>query len=126
MHATYYLDYNVTGEPVCAPNVTDFRYCYHECRNLTGNAVCGNKVTNAYRAYYNCTNLNGTAYVGDSVAAGATGYNQMFYNCRNFTAIHLNAANVISFFTIAFGGNTLGNLNNVRQITIGEGCNISA
>ena len=61
MFSSYKNCWNLTGQPVCGPNVVNICNAYYNCFNLTGTPVFGNNsglydITNCY---YNCSNLNG-------------------------------------------------------------------
>ena len=81
MSWTYQGCTNLTGNPVCGDNVTNMICTYQECTNLTGSPVCGPKVTNMYSTYSNCTNLTGNPVCGDNVTSMGYTYD----NCTNLT-----------------------------------------
>jgi hypothetical protein len=60
--ASYLYCINLTGPPVCGPNVTNMYMAYHNCINLTGSPVCGPNVTNMVNAYCGCKNLSSNGY----------------------------------------------------------------
>ena len=48
-------------------NLKDISYAYYNCKNITGSPVCGPNVTNMDYAYSSCYNMNGTAVCGNNV-----------------------------------------------------------
>ena len=78
---TYDGCWNLTGSPVCGPNVIDMSGTYNCCSNITGSPVCGNNVTNMANAYYDCGNLTGSPVCGNNVTNMANVYDR----CWNLT-----------------------------------------
>ena len=72
---------NLTGSPVCGNYVTEMSYTYDGCTNLTGSPVCGPNVVQMYNTYRNCHNLTGSPICGDKVTIMINTY----YNCQNLT-----------------------------------------
>jgi hypothetical protein len=70
MGSAYYDCINLTGSPVCGPNVSSMAYTYYNCYKLTGSPVCGPKVTAMDGTYQNCYNLYGDMFVySDNVSS---------------------------------------------------------
>ena len=81
MSNAFYDCFQLTGSPVCGPNVVDMSGTYCYCVNLTGNPACGNNVTNMYWAYQCCYNLTGSPVCGVNV----TNMCETYYQCYNLT-----------------------------------------
>lgn len=81
MRGAYYGCSNLTGSPVCGPNVTNMESTYRGCVNLTGSPICGNNVTNMSCTYYDCHNLTGLPVCGENVID----MNSTYRNCPNLT-----------------------------------------
>lgn len=81
MYWTYIDCYNLTGSPKCGDKVTNMSYTYCNCYNLTGEPVCGPNVTNMYCTYWNCYGLTGSPVCGPNV----TNMGRAYYKCYNIT-----------------------------------------
>ena len=92
MASTYDSCYNLTGSPVCGPNVTNMARTYLTCYNLTGSPVCGPNVRCMARAYIRCNNLTGSPVCGPNVTDMAYAY----YGCTNLTGSPVAYNNVYS------------------------------
>jgi hypothetical protein len=69
MYHTYWNCFNLTGSPVCGPNVVNMGIAYWRCYNLTGSPVCGNNVIRMDYTYRNCYNLTGSIVIPNSVSS---------------------------------------------------------
>ena len=94
MYAAYRDCTNLTGNPVCGPNVTDMSKAYQYCSNLTGSPVCGPNVINMCYTYYCCYNLTGSPVCGDNV----TNMNSTYYRCINLTGSPVCGNNVTNMY----------------------------
>jgi hypothetical protein len=101
MSSTYAHCYNLTGKPVCGPNVTNIGWAYQNCYNLTGSPVCGDKVTDMEYAYYNCQNLTGSPVCGPNV----TDMYCTYCECKNLTGSPVCGPNVTNMYQ-AYGNCT--------------------
>jgi hypothetical protein len=109
MHSTYRGCYNLKESPVCGPNVTIMLYAYDDCTSLTGNPVCGDKVTTMYAAYSNCHNLTGSPVCGPNV----TTVNNAYYNCPNLSSNGYFYSNKITDV-----GNCFGEKNTSKRLNL--------
>ena len=91
MYVTYWGCSKLTGQPVCGPKVTDLYGTYRFCSNLTGQPVCGPLVTNMAYAYDGCYNLTGSPVCGPNV----TNMNSTYCNCYNIAGRPVCGNNVI-------------------------------
>ena len=103
MARTYLTCYNLTGSPVCGPNVRCMARAYIRCNNLTGSPVCGPNVTDMAYAYYGCTNLTGSPVAYNNVYSGNTyddtGMARAYYGCVNLTGnLYLRNPNAIIYY----------------------------
>ena len=78
MAETFYNCKNLTGSPVCGPNVTNMYWTYYYCYNLTGNPVCGDNVTDMTCTYFYCNNITGSPLCGPNV----TDMTWTYQNCQ--------------------------------------------
>ena len=108
MSNAYYCCNKLNGEPVCGPNVTDMSYTYQQCWNITGNPVCGDNVTNMYCAYSYCYNITGSPVCGDNVTTMYSTYQ----NCVNLTGEPVCGPNVTNMvYTYLNCPNLYGDMN---------------
>lgn len=94
MHNAFLWCENITGSPVCGPNVTDMGEAYYQCANLKGSPVCGANVTIMNNTYANCRNLTGSPACGSKV----TDMHNAYYYCWNLTSNPACGANVTNMF----------------------------
>ena len=90
MYYTYQNCRNLTGSPVCGPNVTQMLGTYRNCSRLTGSPVCGPKVTGMSQTYENCRNLTGSPVCGPKVTDMANTYR----DCHKLTGSPVFGPNV--------------------------------
>ncbi len=83
--------YNLTGTPICGPNVTNMNSTYYQCYNLTGPAVCGPNVKQMWHTYSYCYNLKGTPVCGPNV----TNMGGTYQACHNLTGPAVCGPNVV-------------------------------
>ena len=92
---TAYMEcHNLTGAPVCGPNMTNMSYAYYNCYNLTGSPVCENNVTDMSWTYLHCHNLTGNPVCGPNV----TNMHIAYSNCHSLTGSPVCGDKVIDMY----------------------------
>lgn len=120
---------NLTGEPICGPNVTTMKDAYTNCVNLI-NAACGPNVVNMDGTYSGCANLKnaacgpnvvnmwGTYWYCNSLINAVCGPNVAMmnntYRCCN------NLKNAACGDNVFYMDNTYANCNNLTKAACGN------
>ena len=114
MNNTYANCHRLEGSPVCGPNVINMAGAYRNCLNLTGSPVCGPNVTNMYNTYSDCYRIIGSPVCGPNVINMAVAYR----DCFNLTGTIVIPESVENLYMTFFADNRDNHINSFYIMNI--------